>query len=209
MSVRLDSFHCTSHFEARRNQVDAALAGLIILVIGDSQMKGLITGLHDQLEDAGAAVHSYLMCGATAQDWLIRSTVSCGRGEHHEKGPVVVSANQRLPTYELTDLIEKNHPNLIIVELGERLEPDHTWVRQEVHTLAGKIAAAHISCVWVGPIWGQDNPSYPNFSPSLTIAKCTTLERFDDQICLSSSLTVSYNLNVDGGKSGGTRTASA
>jgi hypothetical protein len=90
--------------------VDAALAGLVILVIGDSQMKGLITGLHDQLEDAGAAVHSYLMCGATAQDWLIRSTVSCGRGEHHEKGPVVVSANQRLPTYELTDLMRKITP---------------------------------------------------------------------------------------------------
>jgi hypothetical protein len=140
--------------------VDAALAGLVILVIGDSQMKGLITGLHDQLVDAGASVHSYLMCGATAQDWLIRSTVSCGRGEHHDRGPVAVSANQRLPTYELGDLIAKNHPNLVIVELGERLEPDHTWVRQEVHTLAGKIAADHISCVWVGPIWGQDKPPY-------------------------------------------------
>ena len=141
--------------------MDGALAGLIIMVIGDSQMKGLITGLHDQLEDAGASVHSYLMCGATAQDWLVHSTVSCGRGEHHDRGPVNVSLDQRLPTYDLNDLIAKNHPNLVIVELGERLEPDHTFVRQEVHTLAGKIASNHISCVWVGPIWGQDKQPYP------------------------------------------------
>jgi hypothetical protein len=140
--------------------MNPALAGLVILVIGDSQMKGLITGLHDQLEDDGAAVHSYSMCGATATDWLTRSTVSCGRGEHHERGPVVMNSDKRLPTFELSDLIEKNHPNLIVVELGERLEPDHTWVRQEVHTLAGKIAANHISCVWVGPTWGQDKPPY-------------------------------------------------
>jgi hypothetical protein len=139
--------------------MNAALAGLVILVIGDSQMKGLIYSLHDQLEDYGAAVHSYSMCGATAQDWLVRSTVSCGRGEHHERGPVVMN-EQRLPTFELSDLIEKNHPNLIVVELGERLEPDHSWVRQEVHTLTGKIAANHLPCVWVGPIWGQEKPPY-------------------------------------------------
>jgi hypothetical protein len=140
--------------------MNPALAGLVILVIGDSQMKGLITGLHDQLEDNGAAVHSYSMCGATAQDWLTRSTVSCGRGEHHERGPVVMNYDKRLPTFELNELIEKNHPNLVIVELGERLDPDQSWIRQEVHTLAGKIAAKNISCVWVGPIWGQDKPPY-------------------------------------------------
>jgi hypothetical protein len=139
--------------------MDAALAGLVIMVIGDSQMKGLIYDLHDQLENNGASVHSYMMCGATAQDWLSRSTVSCGRGERHEHGAAVIN-NQQLPTYSLPELIEKNHPNVIVVELGERLEPDHTWVKQEVHTLAARIAANHISCVWVGPTWGQNKPPY-------------------------------------------------
>jgi hypothetical protein len=147
--------------------MNAALAGLVILVIGDSQMKGLIHDLHDQLEDAGASVHSYLMCGATAQDWLVHSTVSCGRGERHDRGPAMVNATQQLPTYALPDLIEKNHPNLIVVELGEKLEPDHAWVKQEVHTLTSRIAADHISCVWVGPTWGQEKSPYPTTDASI------------------------------------------
>jgi hypothetical protein len=147
--------------------MNAALAGLVILVIGDSQMKGLIYDLHDQLEDAGASVHSYLMCGATAQDWLAHSTVSCGRGERHDHGGPVVNTTQQLPTYSLPDLIEKNHPNLVVVELGEKLEPDHAWVKQEVHALTSRIAANHISCVWVGPTWGQDKSPYPTTDASI------------------------------------------
>jgi hypothetical protein len=147
--------------------MNAALAGLVILVIGDSQMKGLIYDLHDQLEDAGASVHSYLMCGATAQDWLTHSTVSCGRGERHDHTGPVINSTQQLPTYSLSDLIEKNHPNLVVVELGEKLEPDHSWVKQEVHALTSRIAANHISCVWVGPTWGQEKPSYPTTDASI------------------------------------------
>jgi hypothetical protein len=113
--------------------MDAALAGLVILVIGDSQMKGLIYDMHDQLTNNGAVVHSYLMCGATAHDWLAKSTVSCGRGERHEKGAPSINTQQLLPTYSLPELIDKTHPNLVVVELGEKLEPDHNWVRQEVH----------------------------------------------------------------------------
>jgi hypothetical protein len=147
--------------------MNSALAGLVILVIGDSQMKGLIHDLHDQLEDNGASVHSYLMCGATAHDWLSRTTVSCGRGERHDRGPATISMQQALPTYSLPELIEKNHPNLVVVELGEKLEPDHSWVQQEVRTLASRIAASHISCVWVGPTWGQDKPPYPTTDASI------------------------------------------
>jgi lysophospholipase L1-like esterase len=148
--------------------MNAALAGLVILVIGDSQMKGLIYSLHDELESDGAAIHSYLMCGATAQDWLAHSTVSCGRGERHEHGAPSINTTQTLPTYRLPDLIAQNHPNLVIVELGEKLEPDHSWVKQEVHTLATRIAANHLPCVWVGPTWGQNKPSYPTTDASVT-----------------------------------------
>lgn len=147
--------------------MNMGLAGLVVLVIGDSQMKGLIYDLHDQLEDAGASVHSYMMCGATAQDWLTHSTVSCGRGERHDRGAPVINATQQLPTYSLPDLIAKNHPNLVVVELGEKLEPDHAWVKQEVHALTSRIAATHISCVWVGPTWGQNKPPYPTTDASI------------------------------------------
>jgi hypothetical protein len=147
--------------------MDAALAGLVILVIGDSQMKGLIYDLHDQLENDGASVHSYLMCGATAHDWLSRSTVSCGRGERHDKAGPVINATQTLPTYSLPELIDKIHPNMVVVELGEKLEPDHNWVRQEVHALSTKIASYHVSCVWVGPTWGQNKQPYPTTDDSI------------------------------------------
>lgn len=141
--------------------MNPALAGLVILVIGDSQMKGLMLGLHNQLQENGAAVHSYTMCGATAQDWLSPSTTSCGRGERHETAAPAMDYRKLLPTYALSNLIEAHHPNLVIVELGERIEPDHAWVRQEIHALTGKITASHIPCVWVGPTWGQNKPPYP------------------------------------------------
>src|SRR5579862_9774360 len=102
--------------------MNAALAGLVILVIGDSQMLNMQSNLHNQLEDAGAAVHSYAMCGATAADYLYPSTVtSCGRAERHERGPAVVENQKAMPTYSLPALIDKVHPNLIVVELGDAM----------------------------------------------------------------------------------------
>lgn len=142
-----------------------ALAGLVILVIGDSHMFNLMSPLGNQLQDAGATVNSYAMCGATAQDWLSRSTVSCGRGERQERGPVKIDYNL-LPTFSLADLIAQNHPNLIVVELGDVMEgyssqaPDTSWIKQQVGLLSGAIAARRISCVWAGPTWGQDKPPY-------------------------------------------------
>src|SRR5215472_5987239 len=102
--------------------MNTALAGLVILMIGDSHMFSLMSSLHDQLEDQGAAVHSYGMCGATAQDWLSRATLACGRGEHHEKEAPSIQFGKVLPTYLLPELIQKHHPNLIVVELGDVME---------------------------------------------------------------------------------------
>ena len=122
--------------------------------------------MHDQLTNNGAVVHSYLMCGATAHDWLAKSTVSCGRGERHEKGAPVINTQQLLPTYfaARADRQDGHHRRR---RAGRELEPDHAWVRQEVHTLAGKIAASHISCVWIGPTWGQNKQPYPTTDASI------------------------------------------
>lgn len=143
------------------------LAGMVILAIGDSQMMMMMSPLQNQLEDAGATVHSYSMCGATAGDWLYPSTItSCGRSERHERGPIQLENTKAVPTYSLPKLIDQYHPNLIIVELGDTMagygQPrlDQPWIVSQVHALTARIAASHISCDWVGPAWGQNKPPY-------------------------------------------------
>jgi hypothetical protein len=147
--------------------MSAALAGLVILVIGDSQMMNMMNTFHNQLEGAGATVHTYAMCGATAADWLYPTTVnSCGRAERHDKGAAVIESDRTVPTYVLSDLIAKNHPNLVVVQLGDTMagygspQIERSWVVDQVHALTGRIAASGIACDWVGPIWGQLEPPY-------------------------------------------------
>src|SRR5665213_862372 len=149
--------------------MNAALAGMIILAIGDSHMAGrdyLLTNLHDQLEAQGASVHSYGMCGASAGDWLYRTTVSCGRGEHNDKSPPIAEHGKSEATWSLNDLIQKNHPNLIIVELADTMAGygqaamPRAWIYEQVKALTARIKADNIACVWVGPIWGNEGPPY-------------------------------------------------
>ena len=73
------------------------LAGLVLLVIGDSHMAGsdyLISTLHDALTNDGAIVHSYGFCGAQGENWVYGTTVSCGRAERHNKDAPHVDAGQ-------------------------------------------------------------------------------------------------------------------
>jgi len=72
------------------------------------------------------------------------------------------------PRYEKAyrDLIEKHHPSLIVVEMGDTVagygmpQINRPWLIEQVRTLTGKIAASRISCNWVGPMWGQNEPPY-------------------------------------------------
>ena len=142
-----------------------ALAGLVILAIGDSHMMNMVNVLHNQLENEGAVVHTYAMCGATAADWVYPSTVSCGHGEHHEHAAAIVDEKSSAPTYVLSQLLDKYHPNLIVVELGDTMagfggQIERSWLNDQLHALTGRIAASKITCDWVGPIWGQDEPPY-------------------------------------------------
>jgi hypothetical protein len=148
--------------------MNGALAGLVILVIGDSQMMNMVNPLHNQLEGAGAVVHTYAMCGATAADWVYPSAMaSCGHAERHDKAPPTIVENQGGgPAYLLNDLIAKNHPNLVVVELGDTManfgmaQIERSWVLDQVRALTGAIAASRIACDWIGPIWGQQEPPY-------------------------------------------------
>jgi hypothetical protein len=144
--------------------MSAALAGLAILVIGDSQMMGMLPTLHNQLEDAGATAYSYAVCGSTAQDWIVPTTASCGMLHRDDKAPAVLDMKPG-PTWTVTNLIAQHHPNLIVVELGDTMagydgKMELGWVHEQISGLTAKIAASHVPCVWVGPTWGSDTGPY-------------------------------------------------
>jgi hypothetical protein len=146
--------------------MNGVLAGLVILVLGDSHMAGreyLIGPLHDALEAAGASVHTYGMCGASADAWIYKTSVACGRAERHDNGPPIADyTGKSVPTWSINDLLKKHHPNIVIAEMGDAMagyeasEMVKPWVYNQVHMLTGIIAAAGATCAWVGPVWGRD-----------------------------------------------------
>lgn len=149
--------------------MNALLAGLAVLIIGDSHMVTrdyLITTLHDDLLAQGATVDSYGMCGANAGDWVYPTTVSCGKAERHGKEGPEIDRKPSTPSYQIDALIAKTHPDLVVIELGDTMagyaQPDfpEAWIYQQVHTLTGRIAAKNIPCVWVGPPWGSEGLTY-------------------------------------------------
>ncbi|HWB47596.1 MAG TPA: SGNH/GDSL hydrolase family protein [Stellaceae bacterium] len=146
-----------------------ALAGLVILVLGDSHMAGptyLISSLHDALQGQGAQVHTYGMCGASPNAWLYKTTVSCGRAERHTTSPTRFASGKQEYTWQINDLLAQIHPNLVIVEAADAIggygDPQlpKGWIYDQVHALTTKIAAANAACVWVGPVYGDANSTY-------------------------------------------------
>jgi hypothetical protein len=149
--------------------MDALLAGLAVLIIGDSHMVTrdyLITTLHDDLLAQGAKVDSYGMCGANAGDWVYPTTISCGRAERHGASTPEISRKAGTPTYSIDALIAKHHPNLVVIEMGDTMagygqhDLPQGWIYQQVHALTGRIAAQNVPCVWVGPPWGSEGSTY-------------------------------------------------
>jgi|SRR5215469_13047519 lysophospholipase L1-like esterase len=145
------------------------LAGLVILLLGDSHMAGptyLISSLPDALEAQGAVVHAYGMCGASAEAWLVKSTVSCGRAERHGTTAPQADMGKQEYTWQINDLLNRHHPNLVIVEAADAIggytspELPKAWIYQQVHALALRIRAASATCVWVGPVYGDVNSPY-------------------------------------------------
>ncbi len=149
--------------------MSALLAGLMILMIGDSHMVSsgyLITTLHNDLTEQGATVDTYGMCGANAGDWVYKTTVSCGEAERHGKKPPVINRQPRAIGWTFDSLVAANHPNLVVVEMGDTMagygqhDFPRAWIYEQVRTLTQRIQAHHLQCVWVGPPWGSEGSSY-------------------------------------------------
>jgi hypothetical protein len=147
--------------------MSGALVGLAIMVIGDSHMAKadhLINPLQEALLAEGATVDAYGMCGAMPADWVYKVTEPC-RAERHGTARGTFY-NEPGPTWVLSDLIAKDHPNLIIVELGDTIasydKPEFArpWAYDQVRTLTGRIKAANLPCIWIGPSWGRQDSQF-------------------------------------------------
>jgi hypothetical protein len=145
--------------------MSGALAGLAILALGDSHMLHMITPLYEAMQAEGAVVTAYGMCGATPEDWLSRVTTQC-LAERQDKEPLVVK-NQPQPTWLLTELLDHDRPNLVVIELGDNLAGygataslPRDLIAQQVKAFIAPITARHVACVWVGPPFGNDTQAY-------------------------------------------------
>ena len=144
-----------------------ALAGLAILVIGDSHMASpdnLVTTLHNTLMNEGAEVSTYAMCASMPGDWIYRVTAPC-RAERHGNRSATF-ADGVAPTWVVSDLIAQNHPDLVIVELADTIagydkaELPKPWIQDQVRALVQRISVKNVSCVWIGPSWGNPESTY-------------------------------------------------
>ena len=147
-----------------------ALAGLVILVIGDSQIAGaghFNNALHDGLVGEGATVHTFGVCGSIPSDWITPVPIPCGRGERHNSAPAQLSTDAKLRGWPLYALISRYHPNIVVVALGDTLAGygvarglPREWITDEVHQLLLPVRSARASCIWIGPTWGTENGPY-------------------------------------------------
>jgi len=143
------------------------LAGLVILVIGDSHMSNpdyLVTTLHNTLTAEGAVVNTYGQCATNAADWIYKVTAPCRAERHGTTGATY--GRTVAPTWVLSDLIAQNHPNVVMIELADTMagydKPDlpKPWIYDQVRQMVGRITSQHISCVWIGPTWGGPDSGY-------------------------------------------------
>jgi hypothetical protein len=152
--------------------VSSLLAGLVVLVIGDSHLATpgyLITTLHDELTQGGAQVYSYGACGMNAGDWVKAtkfSSPSCNAASREGKGPIKVVAGAKASTVAYADLVAQVKPDLVVVVIGDTMAGymqdslPKTWVWQQVSRLTKVIKTSEKRCVWVGPAWGSEGGKY-------------------------------------------------
>lgn len=145
------------------------LAGMVVLVIGDSHMvhnNYLIDQLHQDLSAQGATVYSFGACGSTPTDYLVPKTTDCGRASRLADGKQKLEETTGLAVWNARDLIAKYKPNRIIVVMGDTMggykQPDFpkAWIWDQVSSLTGEIKSANLACDWVGPPWGGEGTSY-------------------------------------------------
>jgi hypothetical protein len=155
--------------------IKAALAGLVVLIIGDSHIASkdfLLGSLPDDLVNQGAAVYTYGVCGSQPHDWVKETELPCGRAARHNADEPIIDKRPKVKTWSLESLIEQHHPDLLVVELGDNMGGygitpalPKDWISFEVQEMLQPIEAHALPCVWVGPAWGSEGgPSNKTFA---------------------------------------------
>ena len=146
----------------------ATLAGLSILVIGDSHLLNpnyLIGTLHDELLAQKAKVHTVGVCGSTPADWVTVKTGDCGGAERIDKAAITYTGNNAA-TKPVKQLILAEKRDLVVVVMGDTLgsykQPvfPRAWAWQQVTALTKEIRATGVACAWVGPPWGSEGGKF-------------------------------------------------
>jgi hypothetical protein len=151
------------------------MAGMVVLMIGDSHLAAkdfLLSSLHTAIEDQGASVHSFGVCGSSPHDWVAQTVLPCGRGQRHNMEDAEIDKTDKAKVWSLDVLLHRYRPNLLVVELGDNMAGygqlpalPKDWIVQQVNEMMTPVRAAHVPCVWVGPPWGTEGgPSNKTFA---------------------------------------------
>lgn len=125
--------------------------GTKVLEIGDSHSVGAFGHeLDAKLRGTGAQVATYASAGATASTFVQGKSTKYGYWEKHADGSErTVGYGKSAQTPRLDDLINKERPSVIVVNLGANFRGSNP--KSQVDEL-GQVAKKHgIPIVWVGP----------------------------------------------------------
>jgi len=152
----------------------SALAGLTLLIIGDSHFvtQGyLLTHLHDQLQRQGATVVTYGACGVAAGAWVSPRAVSCGVASRVGTAQPRIDRSPQARSWAIDELIRQHRPNLVLVGIGDPMAGYHqremprVYISEQAQSLTLRLRANNMPCVWIGPSWGSEGgPFFKNFA---------------------------------------------
>lgn len=153
--------------------MSASLAGLTLLIIGDSHFVypgSLITHLHTNLQQQGARVFTYSACGVGAGAWVVPRGVSCGTATRLGTEQMRTNRAQTAQSWSIDELIRQHRPNLVIVGIGDTMagypqrEMPRSWITEQTRSLTARFQANSMPCIWVGPTWGTEGgPFFKTF----------------------------------------------
>lgn len=147
-----------------------------VLMIGDSHLVSQLgIKLDAKLRTKFEKVHTIGACGATAGTLYYQGTTQCGYFENKADNKPVRKLGGKVP--DLREIIQKENPDLVIIELGTfyLFRNDLNRVATESRALAQAIRrdSMHARCVWITP------PDMSRFRDQLPNLKSTIITAVD------------------------------
>lgn len=155
------------------------LAGLSILILGDSHMSEpnrLSEPLYADMTAEGASVYIEAACGNNAAAYIEGGqATNCSVEATPTQKPVFKLVPKARPSDSIKTLLDKYHPNLVVVILGDAMGGysnddasfPRSWIWDQSSTIAEEIKNSGASCIWVGPPYGQNKSIFPKTPPKV------------------------------------------